>query len=203
MRMHFAPGRPVLIAAVSATLMLGACHDQPTSASSATTAPSSDDAVVRGHNHAPPAISAQVTDPTVLKELASLRRLTASFHDIETANDAGWSEQITDCLELPGVGGMGFHYANPQFIDAEVSVLEPELLVYEPQKNGKLQLVAIEYIVPFSFVPETAEPPTLFGVPFDAVPEFQLWGLHAWVWQENPSGMFFAWNPKVTCDFAP
>ena len=28
---------------------------------------------------------------------------------------------------------------------------------------------------------------------------FQLWGLHAWVWKENPSGMFANWNPNVTC----
>jgi len=33
-----------------------------------------------------------------------------------------------------------------------------------------------------------------------AGPVFGLWGLHAWVWKENPSGMFTAWNLTVNCD---
>jgi len=24
--------------------------------------------------------------------------------------------------------------------------------------------------------------------------------LHAWVWKNNPSGMFEDWNPAVSCD---
>jgi hypothetical protein len=27
-----------------------------------------------------------------------------------------------------------------------------------------------------------------------------LYVLHAWVWKNNPSGLFEDWNPAVTCD---
>ena len=41
--------------------------------------------------------------------------------------------------------------------------------------------------------------PILFGQQFQRNETFQLWGLHAWVWEENPSGIFANWNPRVTC----
>jgi len=27
----------------------------------------------------------------------------------------------------------------------------------------------------------------------------KFWYLHAWVWTDNPSGLFADWNPKVRC----
>jgi hypothetical protein len=202
-RTHLPPGRLVPALALLTAFALGGCNDQPTAASAPAESPSNAASSAGGHVHAPALARSAGLSADVHKDLAALRQLTAPFHNIDKAIAAGWSAQITDCLELPGVGGMGYHYANTALIDGEVNVLEPELLVYEPQKNGGLRLVAVEYIVPFSIRPATAEPPTLFGVPFDAVPDAQLWGLHAWVWRENPSGIFFAWNPKVSCDFAP
>ncbi|HEX6049159.1 MAG TPA: hypothetical protein VFZ21_07820 [Gemmatimonadaceae bacterium] len=102
----------------------------------------------------------------------------------------------------PALGGMGFHYGNAGLIDGSVRVDEPELLLYEPEKNGQLRLVAVEYIIPYTLHPRSGEPPVLFGQQFKQNDTFQLWGLHAWVWQENPSGMFASWNPRVTCDNA-
>jgi len=137
----------------------------------------------------------------VEQDLATLRRVTASFHDFETARDAGWSTQITACMTDPGgAGGMGFHYGNTALINGTANVETPQLLLYEPEQNGKLRLVAVEYIIPYSFHSRDAEPPVLFGQKFQQVDAFQLWGLHAWVWQENPSGMFASWNPRVNCD---
>jgi hypothetical protein len=135
----------------------------------------------------------------VNKDLAALRRLTAAFHDFDKATVAGWSAQITACLEDPSLGAQGFHYGNPAFIDGDASVLEPELLLYEPQSNGRLRLVGIEYIVPFTIVPSTADPPTLFGQEFHQNFVFGVWALHVWVWRHNPSGLFADWNPKVSC----
>ena len=127
--------------------------------------------------------------------------MTASFHDFQSGSDAGWSAQITPCMTDPGgAGGMGFHYGNVGLIDGTASVEKPQLLLYEPQKNGKLALVAVEYIIPYTFHPRSAAPPVLFNQPFQQVDAFQLWGLHAWVWKENPSGMFASWNPRVNCD---
>src|SRR5215216_2151582 len=85
----------------------------------------------------------------VNKDLAALRRLTASFHNFEKAAAAGWSVQLTECLEIP-LGAQGFHYANVAYIDGEANLLEPELLLYEPQRNGRLRLVGVEYIVPLT-----------------------------------------------------
>lgn len=138
---------------------------------------------------------------SVRSDLALLRRVTAPFHEFDEATEAGWSAQITPCMVDPGgAGGMGFHYGNTKLIDGTARVNEPELLLYEPEKNGRLRLVAVEYIIPYTFHSRDAAPPELFGQKFIQNDVFQLWGLHAWVWKENPSGIFANWNPRVSCD---
>jgi hypothetical protein len=140
---------------------------------------------------------------SVHKDLAALRRVTASFHNFDKATAAGWSTQITGCMtDADGAGGMGFHYGNTALIDGSVRVEEPELLLYEPEQNGRLRLVAVEYIIPYTAHSRSAAPPVLFGQQFKQNDTFELWGLHAWVWKENPSGMFASWNPRVTCAHA-
>ena len=142
--------------------------------------------------------------PAVAKDLATLRQVTAPYHDFATGKDAGWGTQITGCRTDPGgAGGMGFHYGNTDFIDGTAQVDRPQLLLYEPESNGKLRLVAVEYIIPYTFHARSDAPPVLFGQQFKQVDAFQLWGLHAWVWKENPSGIFADWNPNVNCDDAP
>jgi len=134
-------------------------------------------------------------------QLAALRQLTVRFHDFQAAQDAGWNAKITSCM-TSAAGGMGFHYGNMGYItDGVARADQPELLLYEPQKNGGMKLVAVEYVIPFALRPSTATPPELFGQQFKQVgPPFNLWGLHAWVWQGNPSGTFADWNPNVNCD---
>jgi hypothetical protein len=147
----------------------------------------------------------------VASRIAQLRRLVAPFHDFETATRAGWSARITPCLvsgdlpSTPGAGAMGFHYGKVSFIQdgGVVNLVQPELLLYEPEKNGKLRFVGVEYIVPFADHPASAAAPTLLGHAFAQVPEFGVWGLHIWVGRENPSGIFAPWNPKVSCAAAP
>lgn len=144
----------------------------------------------------------ETNSATVQQQLARLRQVTAAFHDIGTAMDAGWSTQITGCMQSDA-GGMGFHYGNVALIDGTVRVEQPELLLYEPEKNGRMRLVAVEYIIPYTAHARSDAPPVLFGQQFKRNDTFQLWGLHAWVWAENPSGMFADWNPRVNCDDAP
>ncbi|MFL5462999.1 MAG: hypothetical protein ACJ8AB_11310 [Gemmatimonadaceae bacterium] len=136
----------------------------------------------------------------VEQDLATLRRATAPFQQFAIASAADWSVPITSCMTDPdGAGAMGFHYGNVGLIDGSVSVDKPELLLYEPEQNGRLRLVAVEYIIPYTFHSRDAVAPKLFGQDFKQNDTFQLWGLHAWVWKENPSGMFASWNPRVTC----
>jgi hypothetical protein len=140
-------------------------------------------------------------------QIAQLRRLVAPFHDFQKASDAGWSTAITPCLKsgdlpsTPGVGAMGLHYGNLAYIQdgGTVDLLQPELLLYEPEANGKLRFVGVEYIVPFADHPATSSPPTLLGQPFAQVPEFGVWGLHIYVGRHKPSGIYAPWNPKVSC----
>jgi len=136
--------------------------------------------------------------------LAQLRSATARFHeDTLAARNAGYTVQLTGCMTDPTRGGMGFHYGNPSLIDATVNVREPEVLLYEPEKNGRYRLVGVEFIIPYTIRPRGATPPSLFGQDFKQNDIFQLWALHAWVWRNNPSGTFADWNPEVNCDAAP
>jgi hypothetical protein len=150
--------------------------------------------------HAAPSHSTVVSGQ-VEREIARLRQLTAPFHDFQTATRAGWGTQITDCFSDPALGGMGFHYGNVALIDGQVDEEEPELLLYEPQRNGGHRLVAVEYIVPFDAW-TGVEPPRLFAQSFHRNEGFGLWVLHVWHFRHNPSGMFADWNPNVSCRFA-
>jgi len=144
-------------------------------------------------------------DPVTLtprdrQDLATLRAATASFHNVDAASGAGYSMQMTGCMVDPA-GGMGFHFGNPKvgLGDGTVRVDRPQLLLYEPEKNGKLRLVAVEYTVPLGLW-QSADPPKLFSHEFKVNTTFGIWALHAWVWEDNPSGMFNDWNPRVNCD---
>ncbi len=145
-------------------------------------------------------------------ELAQVRQLTARFHRVEAAADAGYElgyvngsgvRIITGCVTHPTAGAMGYHYFNKELIDdLVVDPLKPEGLVYAPGPDGRLQLAAVEYVVPglASNPPGVSEPPTVFGMEMVIlVPAVGFYTLHAWVWSHNPAGMFAHWNPQVVC----
>jgi hypothetical protein len=115
------------------------------------------------------------------------------------ARNAGYSVALTDCMPNGDLGAMGIHFGNPALIDGTVTPLQPEVLIYEPGTNGELSLVGVEFIIPFAILPESSEPPVLFGQQFLADPAFGLWGLHVWTQRANPSGLFSPWNPRVHC----
>ncbi len=126
---------------------------------------------------------------------------TARFRDIAVARTAGYTSQYPPgCAQSPD-GAQAFHYLNPALVDATVELLRPELLVYEPQPDGSLQLIGVDYVVPLDAW-TTDQPPTLLGVPFLRNEPLGVWALHIWAWRPNPSGMFAAWNPKVSCAHA-
>jgi hypothetical protein len=148
--------------------------------------------------------------------LSGARAATADFHRLAVAEDAGYG-LFTDaaaiaCIDNPGVGAMGIHYANGAiFGDPGVNAATPEALVYEPEPNGRLRLVALEYIVLQSAWHDAgnSSPPALFGREFEPIAAGNRYGLpafyelHAWVWKHNPRGMFDDWNPRVSCADGP
>lgn len=136
-----------------------------------------------------------------LEGVASVRRATTGFHSFSRAWDAGYTVQYpAGCAQSPA-GVQGFHYLNPALVDGEVDLLRPELVMYEPQPDGSLQLIGVDYVVPFAAWTAT-EPPTLLGVPFMRNEPLGVWALHIWAWRPNPSGMFAMWNPNASCQYA-
>jgi len=140
------------------------------------------------------------------RELALLRRVTAPFHDLAAADDAGFVVLVAhpvsgaECLADPEAGGMGYHYLKPEHVGPEVQVDRPQVIMYEDGPDGRKHMVGVEYIIPFDIRPDDATPPELFGQAFMRNYTFNVWALHVWVWKNNPSGMFADWNPRVSCD---
>jgi hypothetical protein len=130
----------------------------------------------------------------------AVKSQTARFHAVKQAEKAGYV-QTSECVAIP-VGGMGFHYAKFSLVDPVFDPMNPEALVYAPDENGKLHLVAVEYIV---INTGTNTRPSFGSQLFDinGVPGLPAhWSLHAWVHKDNPLGMFMPFNPDVSCDGA-
>ena len=132
---------------------------------------------------------------------------TARFHDVEKAKEAGYTVTVFDkaglsCIAQPNEGAMGIHLLNPQLLDDKIDADQPELLVYERRNDGSLKLVALEYLI---FQSLSNGRPSLFGQRFDEIRADNRygipasWALHAWIWKPNPSGLLYAWNPRVDC----
>jgi hypothetical protein len=145
-------------------------------------------------------------------ELAQVRRVTARYHRLEEALEAGYElgwvngsgvRIITGCVSNPTAGAMGYHYFRPQLMaDNAVDPLEPEVLVYESTPDGGRKLVAVEWVVrgPNTNPPGVPTAPSVLGMPMHIlVPAVGFWIKHAWVWKHNPAGMLADWNPEVTC----
>jgi len=165
-------------------------------------------------------------DASALSMTSPARSATAKYHSLSVAKKAGYSiladtVGIT-CIADPQMGGaMGVHYANGDLVkDPAIDSAHPEALVYAPDRHGKLQLAALEYVVIKADwdsnhpglpslgvgVRTPPAPPMLFGHEFnftDAPNRYGLppfYSLHAWVWKNNPAGTFEMWNPNVHCD---
>jgi hypothetical protein len=136
-------------------------------------------------------------------DVTIIRAATAQYKRLEIATSAGYAliPGLDHCFNNPGTGAMGFHYIQAASLDLDLNIEKPESLVYAPRPNGQLKLAAVEYIVP-------AEPwdkenpgtlPVLNGHSLHLNQALGVYVLHAWVWKNNPAGMFEDWNPKVTC----
>ena len=124
-------------------------------------------------------------------QLAAARAATSRYQDIDKALADGFKDIN---VFMPG---MGHHFLNEARLDGTFVPSEPELLVYDLEKNGRYRLVAVEYAVP---IPLSATAPDGFTGDADAWDRnttFNLWTLHAWVWLENADGTFAPFNPRL------
>ena len=145
--------------------------------------------------------AAEAAAPMESAELTALRARFDPFQEFARAEEAGYGSAITPCWYHRENGGQGIHYGKSDLIDGTVAVMEPELVMYEPQQDGTLQLLAVEYIVPFAQWTDSV-PPMVMGESLHRNEALELWVHHVWLWRENPSGMHADWNPNVTCEHA-
>lgn len=153
--------------------------------------------------------------------LAEIRRGTAKYQRFDVAIADGFM-LMPGCVEHPEFGAMGYHAVKMDRIVPFVVPAEPPVLVYELTSNGRYRLVAAEYIVPAAPWDAANDGPPMLGevefddhremilvenedgelVPVNAKggPAFPHYQLHVWVWKNNPLGMYFPFNPNVSCN---
>ena len=155
--------------------------------------------------------------------LQQVHEAVARFNSFDQAERAGYLLPPGEpCVASPA-GTMGFHVINPaRLADLDVDPLQPEILLYTPNENGKLKFVGIEYWAIALAKNESGPPtpwfspdppplgffnpaPTLFGQTFDgpmAGHNAEMpwhYDLHVWVADSNPSGLFAPFNPALSC----
>jgi hypothetical protein len=165
--------------------------------------------------------------------LAEIRAATERYRDVRVALAEGFVRDpfdLCDTAEMLGrpaaLGAMGIHYVRPDRLGitappaprvdgtgTHTDFRTPGILIYEPQADGSLALVAVENLV-FARSWHAAghdAPPAFHGVPYDtmaddpatAADEAHLFAphydRHVWIYRDNPNGVFAPFNPAVTC----
>ncbi len=130
-------------------------------------------------------------------DIARVRAATAPFRAVDKAISAGYIA-TAQCVQDPRHGAMGLHYKNPALRDGTVDLEHPEILLYIRTADGELHLTGVEYVVPVSSW-TSDQPPALMGERFRREEQAGIWYLHVWLWEENPSGLFADFNPRLSC----
>ena len=177
--------------------------------------------------------SQSATPVTGEPDLAAVRAATARFQDVKIALAEGYIRDpgdMCDTAEMMGrpakLGAMGIHFFRPDLLGisgppnprvsgtgTHTDFRKPGILIYEPQADGSLKLVAVENLgfrLAWAEAGNT-QPPTFHGVPYDMmqddprtkVDEAHMfephYDRHVWLFRDNPNGMFAQYNPKVSC----
>lgn len=168
-------------------------------------------------------------------EYEEVRTATARFQDVSVALKEGYIRDPTNmCVTAPmegaptQLGAMGIHYFRPDLLGitaqaprvagngTHTDFNKPGVLIYEPQANGRMALVAVENLVFADAWRATGKGPPAFGsneyyrmIDNPATPDIDEahgfmphFELHMWLYRDNPNGMFAPFNPNVTCEHA-
>ena len=147
------------------------------------------------------AIAAAAASDGGVKSLADRVRFeNHRFKDVAVAVAEGYAP--IPCASGIDGGAMGVHYVNGDYLKDEVpDIKRPQAVMYEPLPNGKMELVAVEYIA-------SKGPAALEGQLFSFTGSPNRYGLgpfyelHVWAWKDNPRGLFADMNPNVSCEHA-
>ncbi|MDN5864323.1 MAG: hypothetical protein L0I62_03785 [Gammaproteobacteria bacterium] len=139
-----------------------------------------------------------------------VRNTSARFRDIDVAYAEGYVQSL-GCISAPAEGAMGQHLMKPSLVDGVLDATQPEMLVYEPRRNGTMRLVAVDFLIFYDAWHANHDfPPALAGQNFFLVDSPNSFGapvfytLHVWAFKYNPNGAFAMWNPRVSCStFGP
>ena len=144
------------------------------------------------HGDHDPTQGTQKPPPFAIIQLDQVRDATARFVDVEKAEAEGYHDIG---LFVPH---MGWHYMKDALVDGKFDPTKPELLVYADDPcGGKRRLVAVEYAVPLA---DSKRAPVGFvgrADEWDANQTFQLWTLHAWLFEYNANGVFNPFNQRL------
>lgn len=181
-------------------------------------------------NAQPPASTPGPGEPT----LAEVRAATERFQDVNVALAEGYIRDPFDLCETAEMmgrpaadGAMGIHYFRPDVLGVteppsprvngtgtHTDFRSPAILIYEPQADGSLELVAVENLVFIASWEASGhtDPPTFHGVAFDRMEDdpntatdeaHMFWphyDRHVWIYRENANGVFEPFNPAVSCE---
>ena len=152
-------------------------------------------------------------------EIEALRKAMEKYQDYKVAVRDLYLSTV-GCVHYAGEkmahhmeyakGAMGIHFVNVT-LQGPPDPMKPNVLIYEPV-GKELKLVAVEWLVPLTA--DLKQRPSLFGQSFmgpmeghePLIPkDYVHYDLHAWLFKNNPLGMFAPTNPDVSCkdsDFA-
>ena len=128
-----------------------------------------------------------------------VRAANDRFKDVAVAVAEGYAPN--GCASSLDGGAMGVRYVNAAYLkDGQIDIKRPQVVMYEPQPDGKLALVAVQYM---TFDGPTELEGQAFG--FVGVPNpydlEEFYELPVWAWKANPRGVFMEMNPNVRCDY--
>jgi hypothetical protein len=140
--------------------------------------------------HATPDTGPAIENPSdsrgVEEQLEEVRSATERYQDVRLAEADGYT-MGESCIP-----GLGYHFVREVAEGQEqLEITEPNSVLYAPQPDGSLKLVGVGYVSKRAAV--------LFDEAFSPPSTLPYYTLHAWVWEENPDGVFEHINPNVTC----
>jgi hypothetical protein len=168
-------------------------------------------------------------------DIAAIKAATERFQDVNVALAEGYMPDpsgmcVTAAMEGQPAenGAMGIHYFRPDLLGitaveprvdgngTNTDFNNPSVLVYEPQADGSMKLVAVESLVfkaawdaanaeppkfgNYTYVTMVDDPATEADEAHGFMPHYEL---HLWAYLDNPKGAFVPFNPAATCDHAP